>query len=147
MHPIAWTLHWSQLWPRLQGDCVMGCITQTRHVVTFNASDWLRYKISPTYDRIVALRHQTFTLTSDKLSSARSTDINLREISQTYLSHISPTFLFKLLLPNFAPISPESMSCWYHFLYNVVIRVHVLVCNFPKKCDHCFSDRNAGHLS
>ena len=48
MDPLSWTLNWSQLRPRLQGDGVVGCITMTRHMTKFSASDWLRSEISPT---------------------------------------------------------------------------------------------------
>ena len=48
MDPFSWTLYRRQLRPRLQGDGVMGCITLTRHMTKFSASDWLRSEISPT---------------------------------------------------------------------------------------------------
>ena len=48
MDPFSWTSNWSQLRPRLQGDGVVVCITMTRHMTKFSASDWLRSEISPT---------------------------------------------------------------------------------------------------
>ena len=48
MDPFSRTLNWGQLRPRLQGDGVVGCITLTRHMTKFGASDWLKSEISPT---------------------------------------------------------------------------------------------------
>ena len=41
-------LNWSQLWPHLQENGVMGGITLIRHMTNFNASEWLMSEISPT---------------------------------------------------------------------------------------------------
>ena len=48
MDIFSWTLNWSQLRPRLQGDGVVGCITLTRHMTEFSASYCLRSDISST---------------------------------------------------------------------------------------------------
>ena len=43
MDPFSWTVNWAQIRPRLQGDGVVGCITLTRHMTKFSASDfWSR---------------------------------------------------------------------------------------------------------
>ena len=45
--PFSWTSNWSQLRPRLQGDRVVGCITLTRRMTKFSASEWLWSETSP----------------------------------------------------------------------------------------------------
>ena len=64
MRPFSSTLNWSQLYPRLQGDGLVGCITLTRHKTKSSASDLLGSNISPQHhDWIV---NQPWVLTMNK---------------------------------------------------------------------------------